>query len=159
MDLCAGRRGFATVIENEGSRLRTELKLEVGTYDIDVAHHVNNIVYIRWLEDLRRKLFAIRYPIEELIKRNLYPVVTSTHIHYRRQLKLSDKLEGIMWVESIIHGIIKLKVVFQNSEGLIAIAEQDCALMNLQTGKMDKKAVEIYTCTSDVHPQFSDLSP
>jgi acyl-CoA thioesterase FadM len=37
--------------------LSVELSLNVNTYDIDVAGHVNNIVYIRWLEDMRNILY------------------------------------------------------------------------------------------------------
>lgn len=36
---------------------QTESELEVKTYDIAAAGHVNNIVYARWLEDLRNMLF------------------------------------------------------------------------------------------------------
>lgn len=144
MDDSFGRCGPVAVSESITASLRAELKLEVGTYDIDVAHHVNNIVYVRWLEDLRRRLFATRYPVEELLKRNLYPVVTSTSIHYRNQLRLTDKLEAIICVESVHHGLMHLKAVFHKEDLVIATAEQDCVLMDLQTGKMDKKAMEIY---------------
>ncbi|HEY9165315.1 MAG TPA: acyl-CoA thioesterase [Candidatus Kryptonia bacterium] len=123
---------------------RTEIEFEVSTYDIDAAHHVNNIVYVRWLEDLRCKLLASRYPVEELLKRNLYPVVALTKIRYRNQLRLADKLEGIIWVESIEHGLMRLKAIFQKADLVIVTAEQECVLMDLQTGKMDKKAMEIY---------------
>ncbi len=135
----------AAVSESVVHRLRVELKLEVGTYDIDVAHHVNNIVYVRWLEDLRRKLFATRYPVEELLKKNLYPVVTSTNIRYRNQLKLTDNLEGIVWVQRVSHGLMQLKAVFQKDNLVIATAEQECVLMDLQSGRMDKNAMEIYS--------------
>lgn len=38
-----------------------EVPLFVNTYDIDVAGHVNNIVYVRWLEDMRNELFSQNY--------------------------------------------------------------------------------------------------
>jgi len=50
---------------------RIEIELDISTYDIDIAGHVNNIVFIRRIEDLRHKLLASRYPLEELLKRNL----------------------------------------------------------------------------------------
>ncbi|HUI30319.1 MAG TPA: acyl-CoA thioesterase [Candidatus Acidoferrales bacterium] len=124
--------------------LRTELEFEVSTYDIDAANHANNIVYVRWLEDLRCKLFASSCPVCDLLKRNLYPVVTFTQIRYKNPLKLTDSLKGIIWVESIAHGIMNLKYLFQRNDLVIATAEQSCVLMDLQTGKMDKKAMEIY---------------
>ena len=35
--------------------LLVTLPIRVQTYDIDFASHVNNQVYIRWLEDLPRR--------------------------------------------------------------------------------------------------------
>ncbi len=39
---------------------KTELEIEIKTYDIDVAGRVNNIVYVRWIEDLRSRLLGSR---------------------------------------------------------------------------------------------------
>ena len=35
-----------------------EMPLMINTFDIDAARHVNNVVYIRWLEELRTKLIS-----------------------------------------------------------------------------------------------------
>jgi acyl-CoA thioester hydrolase len=128
---------------------RIESELEIKTYDIDVAGHVNNIVYIRWLEDLRCKMFASWCPVSELLERNLYPVVASTQIRYRNSLKLTDKLTGVILLESNRHGLVRLKVTFQRDEEIIATAEQNCVLMNLETGKM----VNLWPSPCPVHPQ------
>jgi len=37
-------------------RFETKMTIRVATYDIDYANHVSNIVYFRWLEDLRLQL-------------------------------------------------------------------------------------------------------
>lgn len=123
---------------------KTELEIEIKTYDIDVAGHVNNIVYVRWIEDLRSRLLGSRSSMDELLEKHLYPVVTSTNIRYRSQLKLSDRLKGIMWVESVKHGLMELKVIFQRDDETVATAEQNCVLMDLETGKMNRKAMEVY---------------
>lgn len=121
-----------------------ESDLEVKTYDIDIAGHVNNIVYVRWLEDLRSKILESRYPVSELLKVNLYPVVTETRIRYKNQLKLGDMPTGTIWIESIRHGVMNLKIIFRKGDVVIATAEQSCVLMNLKTGKMDGSAMEAY---------------
>ncbi len=123
---------------------RIESELEIKTYDIDVAGHVNNIVYVRWLEDMRSRLLFARSPVSKLIERNLYPVVVSTQIRYRSQLTLTDKPRCIIWIESVKHGLMHLKAVFQKDDSRVATAEQDCVLMDLRTGKMDKKAMELF---------------
>jgi acyl-CoA thioester hydrolase len=42
-----------------------EIPLPVRTYDIDFAGIVNNIVYIRWLEDLRLEMLARYFPLAD----------------------------------------------------------------------------------------------
>lgn len=121
-----------------------ESALEVKPYDIDVAGHVNNIVYVRWLEDLRSKILDSRYPLSELLKKDLYPVVTTTQIHYKNQLKLGDRPRGTIRMESIRHGVMNLEVIFRKEDDIVATAEQSCVLMNLRTGKMDGSAMAAY---------------
>ena len=55
--------------EMPGDVFRTEV--EVFTFDIDVADHVSNIVYLRWLEMTRvRFLDAVGLPIDDIIARS-----------------------------------------------------------------------------------------
>ncbi len=124
--------------------VRFDSPIAVKTYDIDVAGHVNNIAYIRWIEDLRSGLLDSRFPTGELLRRHLYSVVTSTRIRYRNQLKLGEGADGSIWIDSINHGVMNLKVIFRKSGVIIATAEQSCVIMNLLTGKMDVKAMEVY---------------
>ena len=112
---------------------------EIKTYEIDVAGHVNNIVYVKWLEDLRNRLFEQILPVDNLLYRNLYPVVTSTNIVYKKQLKLGDRPSGFIWMEDIKHNIMKLKFNFIFNDIICAFAEQKCIIMNLRTGKMFKE--------------------
>ena len=41
--------------------LLTEMGITVQPYDIDFAAHVNNVVYVRWIEDLRIEPSSISY--------------------------------------------------------------------------------------------------
>jgi len=44
--------------------LLVSLDIRVQTYDIDFAGHVNNQVYVRWLEDLRMEMLGL---VEQLL--------------------------------------------------------------------------------------------
>src|SRR5690349_12582585 len=59
------------------------LAFAVRTYDIDYAGIVSNIVYIRWLEDLRLELLERAYPLDRLVAGGLGPVLLETRIAYR----------------------------------------------------------------------------
>jgi len=123
-------------------KYKTSINFEIKTYEIDVAGHVNNIVYVKWLEDLRLKLFNQILPVDRLLSLNLYPVVTSTKIVYKKQLKLSDKPSGLIWIENIQHDMMILKYNFLKGEVICAFAEQKCVLMNLKKGIMDKEKLK-----------------
>ena len=121
---------------------KTSIDFEVKTYEIDIAGHVNNIVYVKWLEDLRIKLFSQLLPLENLINEKLYPVVTSTVIHYKKQLKLGDKPCGTMLIDFVKHGVMNLKFSIANNGNISAYGEQKCVLMNTETGLMDKEKLK-----------------
>jgi acyl-CoA thioester hydrolase len=68
----------------------------VRTYDIDFAGVLNNIVYVRWLEDLR-DLFAARVlPLAEAYKRGVVPTLSRTEVDYLAPVRYPDTLEGRM---------------------------------------------------------------
>jgi acyl-CoA thioester hydrolase len=126
----------------ENDKYKASIDIEIKTYEIDIAGHVNNIVYVKWLEDLRCKLFEQIFPINNLLFWNLYPVVTSTNIVYKKQLKLGEKLSGVIWLEELKHNMMILKFNFIINESVCAFAEQKCVLMNLKNGKMDKEKLK-----------------
>jgi acyl-CoA thioester hydrolase len=119
-----------------------ELKLNINTYDIDIAGHVNNIVYVRWFEDLRTKLFNTYFNLQDLLLNNLYPVVISTNITYKKPLNLFDKPAGIINLKCCNHGIMTLKAEIKLEEKIAAFGEQKCVLMNLKTRKMNKEILK-----------------
>ena len=118
------------------------MNIEVKTYDIDIAGHVNNIVYIRWIEDLRAELFSQIYPLENLLEIKYYPVVISTELKYKGQIKLFDKPLGKIFLDTYSHGVITLKVEIHNNNKLALSATQRCVLMNLTTQKMFMGSLE-----------------
>ena len=80
---------------------RVSLDFSVKTYDIDFAGIVSNLVYIRWLEDLRLELLAQRYPLERMVADGIGPVLLETSISYREVITIHDSPTGDMEIESI----------------------------------------------------------
>ena len=113
-----------------------KIPLTVNTYDIDAAGHVNNIVYIRWLEDLRTKLFSRMCNFKEVFENGFYLVVISTAVKYKKQIKIFDNPTGIMEFAGYKHGIISFKSIIKLGEEISTSAEQKCIIMNLNINKM-----------------------
>jgi len=132
---------LALHIENIGV-LSVETEIKVNTYDIDIADHVNNIVYLRWLEDLRNLLFSRMCPLDKILELNYYPVVAHTEMKYKKQITLFDKPIGKMIVEKYSHGVIVLRAEIRVNNCSVFSATQKCVLMNLTTKKMYKGRID-----------------
>ncbi len=70
-------------------------------YDIDVLGIVSNIVYVRWLEDLRMKMLELYWPVEKQMEDGYLPIITKTDIRYRRPVTFLDKVDASIWVSKI----------------------------------------------------------
>ncbi|MBI2435504.1 MAG: acyl-CoA thioesterase [Candidatus Hydrogenedentes bacterium] len=100
--------------------LLVTLPLKVQTYDIDFAHHVNNAVYIRWLEDLRMEVLRQYCPLRGLMADGVVPILASTNIVYKKSIELFDEPVGSMWCVQMGRATLTL-----HSE--ICIGEEVCA--------------------------------
>lgn len=122
--------------ENTPKPLEITLPFTIRTYDIDFAGVVSNIVYIRWLEDMRLTILEKYYPLERLLEEGIAPTLVSTNIRYLRPLTIWDKpVIGRMWMSSVR----RLKFSFTGEilvDGKAAIhAEQVGCLIYMNTGK------------------------
>lgn len=81
--------------------LMIEMDIKVRTYDIDSAGHVSNIHYLYWMEDMRLEVMERYFPMKPLLEQGYQPVITATHIEYKRAVKLFDKPKGYMWIKEV----------------------------------------------------------
>ncbi|MBD2112071.1 MULTISPECIES: acyl-CoA thioesterase [Cyanophyceae] len=95
--------------------------LEVYTYQIDFAGHVNNSVYIHWMEIGRLKLLeAIGMPIHEVVKQGIAPVLTQTNIIYKLPLYLGDRVQAQMWLSELRNASAVMQFRFYNGDQVLA---------------------------------------
>jgi len=80
------------IVNNLHRALEVTLQIPVRTYEIDFAGIVSNIVYIKWLEDLRLKFLEEHFPIHQQIEQGYVPILAGTEIEYKRPIKLIDKV-------------------------------------------------------------------
>lgn len=110
------------------------LTFAIKTYDIDFAGIVSNLVYVRWLEDLRLELLSQAYPLDRLIADGLGPVLLETQISYRDALTIHDKPEGRMLVENMgnVRWTVAAEFVSPNSGRIHATARQTGLFIRLE---------------------------
>jgi acyl-CoA thioester hydrolase len=72
------------------------LELAIAPSDIDENGHVNNVVYVRWLQDVGTAHWNARFSEDE---RAAWSWVALRHeIDYRRALVLGDQARAVTWV-------------------------------------------------------------
>ena len=122
---------------NEAKPFFTEMSMRVKTYDIDFVGHVNNAVYVRWLEDLRLELLDIYYPIEEMIAESFVPIIINTNLHYKQGIVLSDKIvTARMWMEKLERATFHLNAEVLIGDTLRCSATQRGAFVHSETMKI-----------------------
>lgn len=131
--------------------------LQIMTYDVDFAGVVSNIVYVRWLEDLRMAMIISRHqiPLMALIQQGIGPAIISTSIQYRRPLRLGDPVVGHAWFSRMDRRKAVISYEFRSNDQLAAKAEQTgvfVRLDNFRLAPMPKSWLEIYERTKTETP-------
>ena len=108
-----------------------EQPLPIRTYDIDFAGIVSNIVFIRWLEDLRLGLLDQAYPLIQALAEDVAPILLATRISYRKPVTIADPLLGRMRVAGLRRVRWRLTAEFTVNGALHAEAEQEGLFMRL----------------------------
>ena len=110
-----------------------EQPLPIRTYDIDFAGIVSNIVFVRWLEDLRLSLLERAYPLVQALAEDVAPILLATRISYRRPVTIADRLVGRVRVAALGRVRWRLTAEFTVAGVLHAEAEQEGLFMRLST--------------------------
>jgi acyl-CoA thioester hydrolase len=110
-----------------------ERRFAIRTYDIDFAGIVSNIVYIRWLEDLRLAMMEEAYPIARALADDVAPILLETKITYERPVTIHDALKGRMWATEMGRVKWHLAAEFVVGNAVHARAEQVGLFIRLST--------------------------
>lgn len=112
------------------------LPIAVRTYDIDFAGIVSNIVYIRWLEDLRLQMLAEFFPLDTAMHvKGIAPVLLRSEINYKRAIRLFDPVQGRMWLAEAGPVRQVLQAEFTVNGVLHAAASQTTCFIDLASGR------------------------
>lgn len=95
--------------------------LDIYPYQIDFIGHVNNAVYIHWMEIGRTKLLeAIGMPIHQVSQQGFAPVLTHTSISYKSPLFLNDSVRVKIWLSELRNASAIMQFRFYNGEDTLA---------------------------------------
>jgi acyl-CoA thioester hydrolase len=116
--------------------IRNSMRFVIHPYDIDVVGIVSNIVYVRWLEDLRFDLLGRRQIVRVLQELQIGHVVVHTEIDYRASLRFGQKCTGRMELAAIGRTSVRFVAVFSDrKETAVTEAAQVCVFIDDASGK------------------------
>jgi len=111
--------------------------------DLDDMNHVNNVRYLKWVQDIAKEHWLALAP-ESFIK-NYAWVVLSHHIEYKNAALLNDPIKIQTFVTKS-EGVTSIRVVEMHhleTCKLIAKAESNWCLLNAKTGRPTRIPKEI----------------
>ncbi len=101
--------------------------------DIDANGHVNNVVYLRWAQDVATAHWRARVAAEEAAR---WAWVVARHeVDYRRPLHLGDDAVVRTWVGAPKGARFDRFVVVEGPHGACAEVRSDWVLLNAATGR------------------------
>jgi len=111
--------------------------------DIDELGHVNNAVWVRWIQDMATAHWsatAAREHVDAFIW-----VVTRHEIDYRGNVALGETVTGRTWIEKPPRGAtLDRRVEFVNDSGKVIVsANTTWAMLDRATGRLMRVPMEV----------------
>jgi len=117
----------------------------IYTYHIDFVGHVNNIIYVQWLENARVKLLqAMDLSITELADEDkILPIITETVIKYKKPFFLDNTVYVEVWVSAMMNVSAIFAFRFLNEKGEVcSTGSQKVLFIDKETQRPSRKIVK-----------------
>lgn len=109
--------------------------------DLDQLNHVNNVVYLKWVQQVAESHWRVR--ASEILQSTLIWVVLSHFIEYKKPAKLGDELRLETYVTET-HGVRSTRhVEIYREDTLLAQARTEWCLVHKATLKPTRVTDEI----------------
>jgi acyl-CoA thioester hydrolase len=114
-----------------------KFEIEVTANDLDRNGHVNNVVYIQWMQDAAIAHARVSGCTKASQTVGATWVVRTHHIEYLSPLFAGDKVTVFTWPANFqrVRSTRKYKFVRRNDGAVVARAETDWVFVNVKTGK------------------------
>ncbi len=123
--------------------------LTVVADDLDDLHHVNNVRYVQWIQDISKAHWQAKAP--KAIQENIVWVVLNHNIHYKSAAKLNDPILIKTHIANT-KGAITTRIVemyIAGTEQLLVRSETEWCLLHAETLRPIRISAEIRGIFSD----------
>ncbi len=132
-----------------------EHRLTVTPRDIDVLGHVNNLVYLRWMQDAAVAHSAAQgWPTARYLELGAGWVVRSHTIEYRQPAFADESVLVRTWIANFrkIQSLRKYQIVRPADDAVLAIAETNWAFIGFEHQVPRRVPAEVTSAFSLVDP-------
>ena len=122
---------------------RFERTFTAGAEHIDELGHVNNAVWVQWIQDMATAHWdAVARPEDRAA---FFWVVTRHEIDYRGNIDVGQSVEATTWIEGGARGAKSLRRVdFRNAAGKVIVsAATTWAMLERETGRPARVRPEV----------------
>ena len=112
-----------------------DYRVTVNTEHLDQLGHVNNVEYVRWMQDAAvAHISSLGWSTETHMENGIIWVAHSHLIRYHQPAMDQDVLTLRTWVENFrkVRSLRKYQFIRESDEALLASAETDWALLSLE---------------------------
>jgi len=114
-----------------------EWQIQISPQDIDALGHVNNVVYLRWVQEVAEAHWNVLASPE--LQKELAWVVLRHEINYHRPAFLEDRIIAKTWVgETSGFRSIRHVEIYNGSATLLVTANTTWCLIDPETSKPKK---------------------
>lgn len=117
--------------------MECELEFEAKSYDIDFAGIVSNIVYHRWLEDMRLILLGRMMPLDRMGSLGLVPTLAQTLIDFRTPVRFGERVRARQAITRMGNTSFVFETEMRRATDgqLVALARNTAVLVDARTGR------------------------
>jgi acyl-CoA thioester hydrolase len=133
--------------------------IRIAPEDIDRNDHVNNVVYVRWMQDLALRHARSTGGLEATLAEGATWVVRSHHVEYRRPAGHEDAIEGLTWVAELGTDRSLRRFLFRRvaDDVVLVRAETQWVCVDAQSGR-PRRIPEVVKDCFVVLPEFDPRS-
>jgi acyl-CoA thioester hydrolase len=123
-------------------------ELTVSQSDLDSRNHVNNVRYVKWVQDLAEAHWLLK--TSEDIRRSYYWVMISHHIQYKAEAVLGDTLllKTFVTESKGVRSIRIVEIYNKSTQKLLTTSETTWCFMSHETNRPTRIPEEINTLFS-----------
>ena len=132
-----------------------DLKIQVKPEDIDSLGHVNNVVYMHWMQDVATAhIEALGLGLKQYQELKHAMVAVEHHVQYRKAAFLDDQLVLRTWLNDLnsLYSFRQYAIYRHKDQSLLFTASTKWACIELATGRpkrMSPTFLQAYQPLSD----------